>query len=227
MSGKIIFGFIIFFIGLGLLLDQVGVINFGSFVSTWWPVVFILMGISDLFSASKSKLGAVIFLILGSSFLLVTTSTIDRNILSFIWPIILIIIGLWLMLPFNKKSLKEKLHEENQIDYTTVFSYQMLKFGSKDLIGGQISSVFAGLEIDLTKAEMTSDGATIELNSVFSGVEIIVPKSWSVKVVAKSIVGAIENYLENDENKDQEESTKPVLTIKGVAIFSGVEIKGK
>jgi len=226
MSGKVILGFIIFFFGLGLLLDQVGVINFGSFVSTWWPLVFILLGVGDLFSSTKSKLGAIIFLILGSSFLLVTTSTIDRNILSFIWPIILIIIGLWLMLPFTKKSIREKVHVENQIDYNTFFNYQNIKLESKDLIGGQISSLFAGLEIDLTKAELAQAGATIEINIVFSGVEIIVPKNWKIKSLAKSIFGGIENQvseIQDDETSDLE----PVLTIKGAIIFSGVEIKGK
>lgn len=227
MSGKIIFGFIIFFFGLGLLLDRVGVINFSVFTRSWWPLVLIIMGFGNIFSQTKSKLGGIILLILGFSFLLVTTSTIDRNILSFIWPIILIIIGLWLMLPFNKKSFKEHINSDNQIQINNIFSYQMLKLDSKELIGGQITAVFSGFEIDLTNCEMVENGATIELNSVFSGLEILVPKNWNVKVVTQSIFGAVENNLVNANNVDSIEENSQVLTIKGVAIFSGVEIKAK
>jgi len=222
MSGKVIFGFIIFFLGLGLLLDRVGVNTFSYFISTFWPIIFILIGISNLFSKAKSKITGIIFLILGCSFLLVTTNTINGNILGFIWPIILIIIGLWLMLPFNKKSFRENIYDKNQLNINTFFTYQMLKIESKELIGGQISSVFSGMELDLRNAQMVPDGATIELNNVFSGVEIIVPKNWRVNITGRAIFGAFENNAEAKEGENN-----PQLTIKGVVIFSGVEIKTK
>lgn len=222
MSGKVIFGFIVFFLGLGLLLDRVGVNTFSYFISTFWPIILILIGISNLFSKAKSKITGIIFLILGCSFLLVTTNTINGNILGFIWPIILIIIGLWLMLPFNKKSFRENIYDKNQLTINTFFTYQMLKIESKELIGGQISSVFSGLELDLRNAQMVPDGATIELNNVFSGVEIIVPKNWRVNIIGKAIFGAFQNNAEAKEGENN-----PQLTIKGVVIFSGVEIKTK
>lgn len=231
MSGKIIFGFIIFFVGLGLLLDRVGVINFSSFIQTWWPLVFILMGFSNLFSQTKSKLSGIIFLILGFSFLAVTTSTIDRNILTFIWPIILIIVGLWLMLPFNRKfsanSPNQKINTDSQLEISTIFSSQNIKLDSKDLIGGEISTVFSSLKLDLRDCVLVADGASIELNSVFSNVQLIVPESWYVKVQTNSILGSIVNKLSSKQqsfkNLDNHDSI-PTLTIKGATIFGTIEL---
>jgi len=44
-SGSFTFGFILILFGILLLLDQMGIMDFGDLISTFWPVLLILIGV--------------------------------------------------------------------------------------------------------------------------------------------------------------------------------------
>mgnify|MGYP003404185321 CR=1 FL=1 len=59
--GKIIWGLILVFVGMVLLLENLGMISFSWHVLwKFWPVFFILMGVNMAFGKSKSLLSAAI-----------------------------------------------------------------------------------------------------------------------------------------------------------------------
>jgi hypothetical protein len=49
-QGRIFWGILLIFLGVLFLLDQMNKLDFGDLVGRYWPVIFILIGISILLS---------------------------------------------------------------------------------------------------------------------------------------------------------------------------------
>ena len=89
---------------------------------------------------------------------------------------------------------------------------------SKNLKRGIISCSFGGVELYLTDAELSPEGAVIDLNVSFGGVEIYIPKSWRVENNLKAILGGV------TKKNNPKDSETPVLTLNGEVILGGIEI---
>ena len=69
-------------------------------------------------------------------------------------------------------------------------------------------------------AILNPDGAKINIDASFAGVELFIPKEWEVIMCASSTLGGIEESRK-DKNKPD---GKNKLTITGNASFAGIEI---
>ena len=65
-------------------------------------------------------------------------------------------------------------------DEVAVFSPLNKTYTAEHFKGGKIVMVFSGGEIDLTRAKIDGNDVHLEISSVFSGIEITVPKDWKV-----------------------------------------------
>ncbi len=83
MKGRFFWGgIILILVGAGFLLDQANYIEFGTVISTYWPSIIILAGISGLFEKGSSKLGNLIVISLGGAlFQLKQLDYIEFNVL--------------------------------------------------------------------------------------------------------------------------------------------------
>jgi hypothetical protein len=79
-----------------------------------------------------------------------------------------------------------------------------------------------GFEIDLRGAQIQGDSATIEIFTLFGGIELKVPQDWYVVLQGTPILGMFANTA-----KPLPESAGPrkKLILKGAAIMGGVEVK--
>jgi len=105
-EGRFFWGLLLIIIGFLFLFEQLGYIDFGRVLSTYWPAIFILIGISIYLGKGFKRSGAALFLIiLGTLMLLVKLQIIERYLWRYFWPGLLILAGIWLIL---KPVLKEK-----------------------------------------------------------------------------------------------------------------------
>ena len=81
-------------------------------------------------------------------------------------------------------------------------------------------AVFGGVEIDLTEAVFDAPELVIHVTAVFGGVEIRVPADVTLRGGGAGIFGGFD--VKNQEGTDPH---GPVVTIKGMAVFGGVEAK--
>ncbi|MBN1998057.1 hypothetical protein JW935_10925 [candidate division KSB1 bacterium] len=56
---SIIFGFVLIFIGILFILNNTDILDFGDFVSTFWPAVFIIFGFYVIFKGPKIPKNAI------------------------------------------------------------------------------------------------------------------------------------------------------------------------
>jgi predicted membrane protein len=91
---------------------------------------------------------------------------------------------------------------------------------SRPFRGADISAVTAGVKLDLTDARMEGDTATIEVFAFWGGIEIYVPKDWTVTSNVTTFMGGF-----IDKRRPTTTAPTKTLVITGLVIMSGVEVK--
>jgi hypothetical protein len=85
-------------------------------------------------------------------------------------------------------------------------------------------AVFGGVELDFRDATFTAAETTVYANCLFGGIEITVPDDVIVHVSGVPIFGG---YDHGNGGPETFPPGAPVLLVKGLAIFGGVEVKRK
>lgn len=245
-GGRVIGGLILVAVGVALLLR-----NLGYFFPNWlfsWPMILILVG---LYSGVKHRFRNgtwAILMAIGGLFLADIISPNLRLQPTF-WPIIIIGLGvIFIARPKgNSKCKSDRFKNEGQdndsslptiatsstdAEYKATDSSDYLKIDSvfsgvnriilsKNFKGGKIACVFGGAEVDLMQADFTGNIA-IKMDMVFGGAKIIVPQNWTV---VNEIGGVFHGVDDKRRNNTVASDTNKVLTLKGSAVFGGVEIR--
>jgi len=224
-QGRVFWGLILILVGVLFLLDHLGGLDFGELISTYWPVILIILGFSMLVTSGfRRPLGGFIFILVGVVFLLSELNILEENVWNYVWPILIIIVGFWLLVrPALRMRSSEKFPEvrESDIDVSAVFSGMKRRVETSNFRGGHVSAVMGGVQLDLTGAGLEGGRATIQAEAVLGGIEILVPRDWRVVIDGAPILGGID-----DKHKSVPEGeSKGTLYVKGTAILGGITIK--
>ncbi len=230
-SGRAIGGIIIIIIGSLLLAKQAGA-EFPHWFFSWKTLVIAI----GIFVGAKSNFrewGWLIPVTIGVVFLL-EDFVPDLHIRHFVWPIVLICIGLAMILRSRGKSMGGlfKTHGRNAMqtndstdgvfESVTIFGENKKQILSKDFKGGENVCVFGGAEINLTQADINGT-AYLELVQVFGGTKLIVPSHW--KVETKEMVSVFGGLNDKRQFHNSVTDESKVLVLTGVSIFGGIDIK--
>ena len=227
-GGGMIWGVILTLLGLGLLLDHMGIISIDR-IWHFWPSLLILAGIFNLRAPERRFWG--LLLILGGAFLQFRELGLPYFGWVQFWPLVFISIGLLLMwnaLEARKRpapSCASGPDPRTNLHEAVVFGGIERRITTQDFQGGNISAVFGGVEIDLTEANMQADEATLEINAVFGGVELRLPHTWQVAFRGSPIFGGITDKTRTRPPNDPDNAKLKVLVLTGAVIFGGIEIK--
>lgn len=85
-----------------------------------------------------------------------------------------------------------------------------------------VFACFGGVEIDLTKAVFEHREIVINATAIFGGVEIRVPENVTLRGQGVGVFGGFEV-----QSFDSPDPDAPVVVIKGLALFGGVDAKPK
>lgn len=212
---RIFIGLLMILFGVSFLFNQFGI----SFpLSKFWPIILIALGgfmIYQKRSAAGIILSAIGLVFLGSAFF-------SFNAFSLFWPLLIIGVGVALLFKPNFFSgMNESgITTEDTFTASTIFGGLKRKIVSKAFKSGRFTTLFGGTEIDLRDA-IVADNAEIVIDSLFGGVEIIVPEGMNVVSDGAALFGAWEN------NTDVYEKPVSTLKVTGSVLFGGVEIKVK
>jgi predicted membrane protein len=223
-QGRIFSGLVIIAIGVIFLLANMDRLDFGDFISTYWPMVLILIGIFHLLTSGFRNAGGALFLIaIGVFFQLNNWDVLGGRVWAYFWPLLIIAAGLWIIFKPRPKGFGEKAPEIRADDLGAFVMFSGLKrrFESDKFRGGKASAILGGLEIDLTQAKLKDNQATIELSAILGGIDVFVPREWKVIVDSSAILGGVD-----DKHRPASADTdQPTLYVKATAILGGIDIK--
>jgi len=233
-SGMVI-GSIIVLVGLGLLLDNMGLFSFHD-IWRYWPVFLIIYGVSRVLdgrSPSAYVWGGAVALI--GAFLLLDNLDVIQFNFAYIWPLIIIAVGLSMLVrALDRKRLVEGIPaaggaplsgdavDESTINIVAILSGSRGVINNQDFRGGDAVAVFGGVRLDLRPAAITVDRAVLDITAIFGGVELRVPEGWSVETKGVGVFGGFDDKTLHPK-RDPNVKT-PGLTITGTAIFGGVSV---
>jgi len=250
-TGGMIIGLCVIAVGVLFLLRNVGVLYFDD-IWQYWPVILIVIGISKLantHSASQVTSGLILGGI-GTIFLLRNLGYIYGDIWQYLWPGILIAVGLSILvkhLEGRDQSLNPgspspgspspgtgsafppgsgftaTTSGANYLHAECVFSGTRQKLDTQDFLGGKVTTVFGGAEIDLRSAATKREEITIKAEAIFGGIELWVPSHWQTIVRGTGVFGGFTD--KTFPAAPGAAAKAPRLVVIGAAVFGGVVVK--
>jgi len=218
--GTAILGIGVLAVGAILLLDNFGFVEAQNLFD-YWPVLFILVGISHFVRppGSRRYTAGSIFIFVGAVLLLSNLGYISFGIWD-LWPVLLVIAGLSLILkPFRRRGANIG-DDSGVFEATAILGGSNRRLSAANFQGGDATAIMGGCEIDLRDCGSEGGPAEIDTFAFWGGVEIKVPDDWEVQVKGIAILGGY-----GDETRTIEGDGHKVLVITGMAIMGGVEIK--
>jgi len=228
-NGRALGGLVIITVGTLLLVKKMG-IDLPSWLFSW-EMILITIGI---YIGARHRFKSLQWLIpvaIGVAFLI--GDEIDFDVHRYIWPVIIIVVGLVMILrPHRTKRSEEywrnfgannERSSEDHIDSTTIFGGTKKNIISKDFRGGESFCMFGGVELNLMQADINGR-VVIELTQVFGGTKLVIPPHWklqSEEVV--SVFGGLDDKRPIMQNSMVDDSK--VIVLRGTCIFGGIDIK--
>ena len=97
------------------------------------------------------------------------------------------------------------------------------KITTRNLRGGELTAVMAGMELDLRDAEMAGEEVELEIFALMSGITLQVPVGWEVINEVMAVAGAVEDKTAGPGDRGGESPRR--LVLRGTAVMAGVEVK--
>src|SRR5699024_12875754 len=95
---------------------------------------------------------------------------------------------------FAHSNVDKASDVDDLIQTFSLFSGADVRCQSPNFKGGNVTSIFGGIEIDMREATLSSEGAALDLLTIFGGVTITVPKDVRVERSEERRVGKEDRY---------------------------------
>jgi len=211
------FGIAVVGVGILALLGSVGLYDFGNLAAQWWPLLVIFAGVIALISNPRQFVVPLAIVAVGVLFQLRQFDIVSFDVWQLFWPIIIISIGVSILMNRTVKNSKE--YSADSTNLSVYFSGSETRNGSQDYKGGNISTAFGGVELDLRDAKIKGT-ATLNVSVILGGLELRVPREWNIESRVTPILGGVESRALNNGK-----AGAPTLIITGDVILGGVDIK--
>jgi predicted membrane protein len=124
----------------------------------------------------------------------------------------------------ERHSRKRENHrnESGYIERNCIFCGNKEKLDIKNFKGGEINSIFGGIELDLSDAELAEGVHHLELNSIFGGIVLYVPIEWNIEIRQDQVFG---QFVDKRPKPGFEVDENSLLILEASSIFGGGEIK--
>lgn len=109
------------------------------------------------------------------------------------------------------------------IDETSVFSGKTIKLISDRFLGGKLTAIFGGIDLDMHHVKLAPGSIVVDNTAIFGGITLLVPDDWTVKSEISSIFGG---YSDSRIIKCGFSSNpEKTLILKGLVLFGGIDLK--
>ena len=159
---NLFWGIILICLGTLLLLDNLGIADFGDIVSEFWPLLLVLWGLNILIRRRNTSPES------SQSQFQPQAQSPATSAVTF---------------TMAQSVEGELVHQSN------VFGDLFLTIASPNFKGGSVSAVFGDIDIDLSKAIVAEGDHALQVHSVFGDTRIILPPAEAIAISASSTFG--------------------------------------
>ncbi|MGL4771983.1 MAG: LiaF transmembrane domain-containing protein [Clostridium sp.] len=236
-KGSIILGLVIIGFGIGVLGKAIGLWELTLFEG-WWTMFLIIPGIISIVNDGV-KISNTFITMLGVILLLEEQNFLPNvELWALIVGSLIIVVGMKLIFGGNNyKKINVNNHHQRHhhkshksssssasIDtndrpsYFAMFSACDMKNISTDLLAGEATTLFGGIDADFSEAIVKRD-INISCCAIFGGIDIVAPRGVRVIVKGTPIFGGYDN-----NSPTVTDNNAPIVTINCFALFGGIEV---
>ena len=106
--------------------------------------------------------------------------------------------------------------DADEIDLVATFAPFEFTSTARAFRGGRVETWFGGGTLDLRQATLDPMGATIEVNALFGGGNLVVPEDWNVETSISGVGGVGDGRPKRHRSADA-----PTLRVEGITLFGG------
>jgi len=242
-TGRILAGIFVVAIGVTWIISLLNYIQLPEWVFTW-QMVLILAGVYSGLKHLFRNIGWIFPIAIGT-FFLIDKFFPEVDFTTYLWPSIIIIIGLimilkpkraskWNRFKHHKKSklstnykwenpenITETNVSDDKLEIVSIIGGTKKNIISKDFKGGDIVIVLGGSSINFSQADINGT-VKLDIVQIMGGMKLIIPSNWKIKSDIVTVMASIEDKR-NISNDNQLDNNK-ILHIEGVLLLSGIEI---
>jgi predicted membrane protein len=217
-------GTVLVAIGALLLLEELGALDAGRLIATWWPLAVIAAGVLRWVRVPRSLGGGALLVVTGAVLQLWRLEVIGD--LSLLWPALLLTLGVWLItgraIRVGSWRHGATVIEGEGFETVTVFGDRRTRVRPGPFSGGSVVTVFGDADVDLTPASLVGT-AEIDGLTVFGDVDLLVPPGWQVTSAGLTIFGDVDIAPPWPGSDGGEPA--PELRLDLVTVFGDVTVK--
>jgi predicted membrane protein len=206
-------------VGTLLLLSTTGVVELGDLIR-WTPSLLILLGILMMVANRfRRNVGPAILIAVG---VVVQLIVLDFDVVSLLWPVLIILIGVAILFSRGRRSSRttgEQSARFADVDFSTVLGSTDRRVSPDDLNGQEIVTVMGESKLDMRDISITDLPAELCVTCVMGQVNIRVPSDWSVAINNSTVMGD-----SKDDRRGASSSTHADLTITGTVVMGSLKI---
>lgn len=214
-------GLLIIIAGVLLLLSNFEVGGVKEIVQSWWPLIIVIFGLFGFWNSERQFFWPALTTIVGLLILLNTLDIAELDYGKLFWPAVFVVIGTSLVFgSFQRKNHRQvQTHKDNSHTTSVFLSSASSRNVSDNYLGGTVSVVMGGAEIDLSSSKIKKS-ATLDVNVLMGGIDLRVPADVIVKNQTQLIMAGFE-----DKSLPKSTKSQPVLYIRGMVIMGGIEVQ--
>lgn len=215
---RLFFGVLILAGGVVFLLDQLELADAWDLLS-WWPLALLLGGVITLLDGKLRA--ALVWSAIGVVFLLPKAGIPFlgiRDVLD-LFPLTITVAGVALILQSLRPVPKDVFgRAPGGFRAAAVMAGNVRTMRTPAFLGGDAIAVMGGCEIDLSDSKIQGGEAVIDVLAFWGGIEIKVPRGWTVENRVTRFLGDVSNHAEPGGEE------APRLVLRGAVIMGGVEV---
>lgn len=180
-------------IGMGTLalVDNLQLLD-TPLLRTFWPLVLVGFGLSQLLAQRGSRLLGAVLATVGS---LLLARNLGYTLISprDVGPLFVILAGVALLMrPGRRTDTPAAPDTSDRVALDTRFGNLAQRNESSRFQGGRIDVLFGQAELDLSRATLAGDEAVLDVDVSFGSVELRLPAGWQVVNELATTAGTVE-----------------------------------
>jgi predicted membrane protein len=145
------------------------------------------------------------------------------------WPVL--IIGAGVAMIWGRFDRPQRMpyaaneRSDNLVQAFAIFGGIERRVHTNNFKGGQLTAMFGGVEMDFRSADIEGEEASIYVDAVFGGIELVVPDRWTVVWEGQNIFGGYSDETRAPLPDVAGAAPRKRLILQGHAVFGGVAVK--
>lgn len=219
-AGRLLFGSVVVTLGVVFLLDSAGALDAGDALAHWWPAAIVALGVFHFASARGPRASTLVLAGAGLGLLGVTSGLFGADAWDYVWPVALVLVGLWILLGWGRRY-GIRPSDDEEVDGIAVLGSARLATRSHSFRRASLTSILGGITLDLTEALPVPGGAEVSVTALLGSVAILVPRGWLVEIRGLPLLGG----WDDTTDRNAVGSGAPRLEVQALVALGGVEVK--